>query len=463
MDVVTQMKNFLEPRSVAIFGVSRRTGKEAFNILESLLSYGYQGKVYPINPNASEILGIKCYSSIREVPEQCDLAIINLPRQLVPQVVRECASNGIESVVIETQGFADADDDEGKQLQGELDEVIRGSKVRVLGPNSLGTGNAFANFSSSFARLEMERVPVGVICQTGVFMCGFFFLKLVGKGIDLGNGCDLDFADGLRYFEQDDDIKVVALHIEGIKDGRRFMEAANTITRKKPVVALKTGKSERAAQAAQSHTGSLVGKDEVWDVGLRQSGIIRVSDVDEFADVVKAFYTLPLMKGRRLGVVTYTGGVGIMCIDACQKCGLEMAKLSQATINRLDALYPSWQNVGNPADIWPAIMVERKASLSEVEEIAVDTLLSDPGVDAVLCILGEFMPPSEWRSLLPMVKRATKSHPDKPLVFHFYGPFGGETKTELEKTGKTLVFTSTDRAIRTLGHLADYSEFRKER
>lgn len=453
------MKKFLEPESVAVFGVSRRTGEGAFNILENLLSYGYRGRVYPVNPNASEILGIKVYHSLGEVPEKCELAVVSLPRGIVPQVVGECASSGIESVVIVTQGFADADDEEGKRLQRELDGLIRKNNVRILGPNTFGTGNAFTNFSSAFVRMDMKRIPVGVICQTGVFMVGFPFLKLIGKGIDLGNGCDLDFADGLEYFEQDSDTKVVALHIEGTRDGARFLKAAKRITRKKPVVALKTGKSEQAALAAQSHTGSLVGKDEVWDAALKQSGIIRVSSVEELADVVKAFYTLPPMKGRRLGVSTYTGGLGIMCIDACNKSGLEIAGLSLTTTEQLSMLFPSWQNVNNPADIWPAIMVAKKASLSEVQETAVETLLNDPEIDAVLCILGAFFPDS-GTSLNRMIKRATESHPDKPLVFHIYGAFADEIKTELEETGKTLVFPSLDRATATLGQLVRYQEFR---
>jgi acetyltransferase len=459
MDVVSQIKKFFEPKSVAIFGVSRRTGKDAFNILDNLLSYGYKGKIYPVNPNATEILGIKTYPDIQTVPEQCDLAILNLPRQIILKVVKECADNGIDSIVIVTQGFGDADDEEGKQLQAELEKVIKGNNIRVLGPNSLGIANAFANFSSSFVKLDMERIPVGLICQTGVFMMGYSFAKFVGKGLDLGNGTDIDMADGLEYFGQDGDIKVVALHIEGMKDGRKFLKAAKKITGKKPVVALKTGKSEQAARAAQSHTGSMAGKDKIWDVGLKQSGIIRVNDIDEFADTVKAFYTLPLMKGNRIAVASYTGGLGIMGIDACNKYGLEIGKLSEATLKRLEEFYPSWQDVGNPADIWPAIMVERKGSLPEIEEMAVDTLLSDPGIDGILCVFGEFLPPGQWRSLTPMIERITNAHPDKPLIFHIYGSFADEAKINIEKTGKALVFTSVDRAMRALGHLYDYSEF----
>ena len=174
--------------------------------------------------------------------------------------------------------------------------------------------------------------------------------------------------------------------------------------------------------------------------------------------MVKAFYTLPPMKGRRLGVSTYTGGLRIVCIDACHKSGLEIARLSPATTEQLSTLFPSWQDVGNPVDIWPAIMVAKKASLSEVQEVVAEMLLNDPGTDAVLCLLGAFAPDS-GTSLNRIIERATESHPDKPLVFHIYGAFADETKRELEETGKTLVFPSPDRAITALGHLVHYQKF----
>ncbi|GAJ05433.1 unnamed protein product, partial [marine sediment metagenome] len=169
-----------------------------------------------------------------------------------------------------------------------------------------------------------------------------------------GNTCDVDFADGMEYFEQDNETKIVALHIEGIRDAKGFIKAANHLARKKPVLALKTGKSEYAAEAAQSHTGSLVGKDEVWEVALRQSGITRINDIDELGDLVRAFSLLPLMRGTKVGIVSASGGLGIMSIDACQQFHLELAELSSITMKRIKALSPPWQDVGNPVDIWPA-------------------------------------------------------------------------------------------------------------
>jgi len=306
---------------------------------------------------------------------------------------------------------------------------------------------------------QMEEIPVGFVCQSGVFFLGPDGLKLMGKGIDLGNSSDINISDGVEYFGQDTGTKVIGLHIEGTQDSRRFLEVANRVAHKKPVVALKTGKNEWAAQAAQAHTSSLVGKGEIWDAALKQAGVIRVDDVEELGDTIRTFYTLPLMKGRRVGIVTYTGGFGVMGIDACQKSGLEVARFSPATINRLSALCPSWQRVSNPIDVAPMLVVTRKASFIEAPEIATKTLFADPEVDAVLCIVGA-VDPSLGIGLRQLAEEVAISYPDKPLVFYFYGPFSTEVKHDLEAKGKTLSFSSPDRAIRALGHLADYAEFR---
>ena len=464
MNVVAQMKKFVEPKSVAVIGAPRSPMTiygTVVDVITNLVGCGYQGKIYPIHPQASEIRGLKAYASITGAPEDIDLAVINLPRDSVPKIVKECVNKGIKAIIIITQGFADAGDAQGKQLQREIDDAIKGTGARIVGPNTFGTANAFINFSSSFWGTEMSKIPVGFMCQTGVFFVSLAGLKLVGKVIDLGNGSDVDFSDGLAYFEQDAETKVVGLHIEGMRDASRFLKQANKVACKKPVVVLKTGRSEQTVRAVQSHTGSLVGRDEIWDVALKQAGLIRVNDVEELGDTIRAFYTLPPMMGRKIGIVTWTGGFGIMGLDACQKSGLEASKLSLAAVNRLSALSPSWQDIGNPADIWPAVGVAKKGSLFEVLEIAMETFLNDPGVDAILCILGAFTPAIEI-NLCQLVEQMAKSHPDKPLVFYLYGPFANEIKNKLEGTGKTLVFPSPDKAVRALGHLADYSEFRTE-
>jgi len=462
MDVVAQMKKFVEPESVAIFGIPRSpmsvTGGGTLDVLTNLVNQGYQGRIYPIHPRGGKIQGLKAYASVMEVPENIDLAVINLPRDLIPGLVKECVNKGIRAVAILTQGFADADDDEGKQLQRQIDDFVRGTGTRILGPNTLGTANAYINFSSAFMETQMEKNPIGFMCQTGVFFMSLAGLKLMGKAIDLGNGSDIHFSEGLEYLEQDAETKVIGLHIEGAKDSARFLRVARRVACKKPIIALKTGRGEWAARSIQSHTGSLAGGDKIWDAAFKQAGVIRVDDVEEFTDTIRAFYKLAPMKGRRVGVISYTGGFGVMGIEACQKYGLEVAEFSPKTTSLLGEILPPWQGVGNPADLGPAIMVKKISALETLETV-VEAIFDDTGVDAVLGIFGAFAP-SVGAAYYQVAEKAAMSHPGKPIVFYFYGPFVAEALGEFQARDGVMAFPSPNRAIRALGHLADYSEFR---
>lgn len=448
----------MEPQSVALIGISRYTGEGTFNILENLLSYGYQGKIYPVNPNASEILGIRTYSSITEVTEDVDLAIITTPRSLVPRLVRECSQSNIQAIEIVAQGFTDANDDEGKQLQKEINDIARTSHIRIVGPNTFGTANAFINFSSSFLKIRIKKEPIGVICQTGVFFVGFPEAALIGKGLDLGNACDISFAEGLEYFENDPQTNVVVLHIEGMQDTKRFIDIARRTARTKPVVALKTGQSQQAAKAAQSHTGSLIGRNEVWQAALKQSGVIQASDLEEFIDLARTFSVLPLMGKPRIGVVTISGGLGIVTIDGSQQSGLEIGQLSANTKKLLDAMSPPWLNISNPVDIWPAMMTSPSVMKPLIDGL--EALLSDEQLGAVLFIGGAF--DEKWATrLCQILTELAVDHQDKPVACCIYGPYGDEAIRQLQDAGKAVGFPTPERAIRALAQLKDYSQLRR--
>ncbi len=213
---------FMNPRSVAIVGASRKRGPGSFNLIENMRAFGYTGKIFPVNPQADEILGLKVYRDVRDIPEPVDIAILNTPREHIPRIIEDCASKGIAGVIVVPQGFADADG-EGKRLQEQLTRLARDKGIRIMGPNTLGVQDSFSGFTSSFMPLVREPAPVGVICQSGVFFFGAaVFSGLLGQGIDLANACDLDLADALDYFGDDDRIRVIFAHVEGLKDGRRF-------------------------------------------------------------------------------------------------------------------------------------------------------------------------------------------------------------------------------------------------
>jgi acetyltransferase len=463
MSSVTQLKPFLEPRSIAVVGANPNSGEQAFNVVENLAQCGYQGKVYPVNPNYKEILGKKCYATVKEIPGDVDLAIIVTPRAIVSGIVKQCGEKGIRAAIVVGQGFSDADE-EGERLQQELVEVARKSKVRILGPNTVGSANAFINFSAAFLKqTDIRKLPVGIVCQSGLFFGTVGRLRLLGKGLDLGNSCDIDVSEAMEYFAEDPQVKVIVLHIEGIRDGKRFREVAQRVVKKKPVIALKTGRTERSARAAQSHTGSLVGKDEVWDAVFKQCGIIRSDNIDELGDLVRTFSYLPTMAGRGIGVVTASGGIGIMTLDACAKYNLEVVELSPEVKQRLTAMSPVWYKAGNPLDIWPAIMTSPRP-FGETLKIVMTEVLRDPRVNAIVLFAGAWF--QGFKPLITdVIKETADAFPDKPIA---WCPYDGwlfnirsrDLQDKLEELGKAAVFSIPDDAVRALSRLAEYSEFR---
>jgi acyl-CoA synthetase (NDP forming) len=455
MDSTSFMSCFLIPRSVALIGLSRATGEGSYNLLENLFHLGYRGRIYPVNPNAQEILGVRCYATVSEIPEAVDLAVILTPRELVPSVVSECTNRGIKAIIVVSQGFADADE-KGKRLQQEISWIANQGGARIIGPNTFGTVNAFHSFSTAFMKLELKPLPIGLICQTGVMFIGFPGIRLFGKGIDLGNACDIDFADCVDYFGDDPEVSLIVLQIEGLRDGRRFMETARQVAKRKPIIALKTGRSKAGARAAQSHTGSLSGSDEVYNASFKQSGVIRVYDIEELGDLVGGFLHLPPMRGRRLAVASITGAGGIIAADACERYGLQLAQLSPLSLDKIAALSPPWMSIGNPVDMWPASMISGHP-YDHVVKTTLEALLGDEGVDAVLYMTTEI----ESEPALDVAEAifdVTGRFPTKPIVTWRYSPHISQASARLEQSRRVLVYPSCERAVRTLTALATYYE-----
>ncbi|MFW6126272.1 MAG: CoA-binding protein, partial [Chloroflexota bacterium] len=407
--------------------------------------------LYPVNPNADEILGHKCYHAVTDIPETADLAVVSTPRSQVPKVVGECTGKGIKAIIIVTQGFADADE-HGETLQAEVTRIAREGGARLMGPNTFGTSNAFHNFTSAFAPVDLQPVPIGMICQTGLFMAGIPGFPMMGKGIDLGNGCDIDFADGLEYFEDDPEVKVVLLHVEAIKNGTRFMEVAGRVSRKKPVLVLKTGRGEQAARAVQSHTGSLAGSDRVYEAAFRQCGLIRVSGIDEFQDFTRAFLRLPPMRGDGVGIVSIAGAGGVMTIDACDRYGLRLGRPSAETLDKISHLAPPWQTLDNPSDIWPAIMIARHP-VDHVLCTVADAFLSDADIDAIIIVTHAgllFGAPEVFQRV---------GRFDKPVVSWLYGSGMEHVIDGFEEKGEAVVYPNVERAVRALARLKQYHDY----
>ena len=442
---------FMNPRSVAIVGASRKSGPGSFNLIENMRAFGYEGKIFPVNPQADEILGLKAYKDIREIPEPIDIAILNTPREIIPRIIEDCADAGIPGVIVVPQGFADADE-EGQRLQQQLTQLAQDKGIRIMGPNTLGVQDSFSGFTSSFMPLVREASPVGVVCQSGVFFFGAaVFSGLLGQGIDLANCCDLDLADALDYFGDDDRIRVIFAHVEGLKDGRRFLETAERVARVKPVITLKTGRSYQGARAAASHSGSMVGDYQVFEAAMEKAGVIAARDPEEVLDCTRAFLNLPPLKGKRIGVITFTGAGGIILIDSLLDCGLELAEPTPATIQRIKELSPPWMPIGNPMDIWPALM---KNGLEFTYKTALEGMLADPGVDGVVCIAtAPFLPDHSFLDASSIIMDTAASAPDKPVLVWLYGPNQPVFNERFNGSGRILALPTLPRVAKTLAAL----------
>ena len=456
MTNVEPLKAFMEPQSIALVGVSRDTGEDSFNILENLLSYGYPGEIYPVNPAVSQVLGVKTYPSLNDITDIIDLVVIASPRSTVLDVVKQCAKKKVKGIVIVAQGFGDSNE-EGKALEREMVRIAQEAGARIMGPNSLGIANSFWNLNTSFAHYsKLDKVPVGIICQSGLFFPGIPRLILAGKAIDLGNACDIDVCDGLEYFEADPHVNLLVLHIEGIERGRKFIEVARRVTRKKPVLALKSGRSEYGAKAVESHTGSLAGRDEIYDAAFKQCGVIRATDIEELADLARAFSSLPIIRGKRIGIISITGAGGVITADACQRYKLECAKLSSQTLAEIKSLFPPWLSISNPFDAWPAFQVSGYP-YPEVIDRAFNLMLADEEVDGVVFISAVFGKEESW-SPLPAILNAVDTFKDKPIVCWLYGNYV-DTAARLEESSGVAFFPSCERAVRALARIREYAEF----
>ena len=323
------MHKFMDPASVALIGTPRRTGPGAFNNAEMMLRYGFKGRIYPVNPAGGEILGLKVYPAVADIPETVDLAVISVGRDRVPAAFEDCIRAGIGRVIIISQGFADADErGRGLQDQSPGAPARRGS---ASGPQHAGCRQQLQPIQHGLRRdpLPERFLPVSLIAQTGFIQVAVANLawRDIGKAIDVGNACDLDIVDALDYLGDDAETQVIVIHMEGLKRGPEFLEAAGRMSRKKPVIVLKTGRSTVGAKAALSHSGSLVGEDHVFDAVFKRAGLLRVRTSVEMRDAIHALAVLGEMQGPRIGVVTVTGAGGIMCADACEDLGLTFGEM----------------------------------------------------------------------------------------------------------------------------------------
>jgi len=458
----SELRPFFEPRSVAILGSLRELAGEAFAVVHNMLQWGYEGDIYPINPSYSEVLGIKAYPTVNDVEGPIDLAMVITPPATLAGIIRQCAEKGIRAVIIGTEGFAETGE-AGAKHQRELVDLARSLGIRLLGPNTIGTLNAYNGLTTNQYLIGYNTIRKGNIAyssQTGFVGAQGQPLEdrayPISKMCDFGNKCDVDEADLLDYLLSDPETDVIGMHLEDIKRGRRFMDALRKTAAHKPVVILKAGRTGPGAIASASHTGSLAGSEQVHDTVFRQCGAVRVRTWQEFWDVPKLFAYQPLPKGNRIAMTTPTGGVGVVAVDAAVDVGLSIAQLSQPSIDKLARL--STKLGKNPIDLGPT-MVLTDAPMSLYEEI-VGIMLDDIDVDCAIIVLYAGMIGSD-ADTIDMMDRLRRRI-SKPVTVWIYG-----TKVDKRERVSRLLeemglptYLDLETAIRALGLAAEYARYR---
>ncbi len=378
------LNSFYKARGVAIIGASSKPNKLSYGILENLVSHHYSGEIYPINPAATEILGLKVYASVADVPDPVDLGVVVLPAQMTYQAVKECAMRGIKAVVIITGGFREIGG-QGLALERDILALAKEYGMRIIGPNCVGTMDMTSGLNTTFIKGMPKKGPIAFISQSGAVCGGVVDLIIESKVgfshfASLGNEMDVSEADMMAYFADDPEVKVIAIYVEGVQDGRRFVETAREVTKKKPVVLLKAGKNNAGAQAVSSHTGSLAGAYTAYQAVFRQTGIIEVQSLDELFNVAWALGTQPLPAGNRVALATNAGGAAALLADSLAFNGFELAKIDPQIQSTLKSrLNPSAQ-VANPVDmLGQAEPADYLWSLTNLAE--------DEGIDVLVPIL----------------------------------------------------------------------------
>ena len=442
---------FFNPQSVAVIGASQDETKLGHGILKNIVQYGYPGQVYPINPKAAEILGLKSYHSVLAVPDPIDLAVIVIPSQLVAGVLKECGQKGIKGVIIITAGFREAGR-EGVRMEHELLEIASQYGIRIIGPNCLGIIDTLRPLNASFAVGMPPKGAIAFMSQSGALCTAILDWALAenigfSRFVSLGNKADVNEIDLLGAWENDSQSRVIISYMEGLPNGQRFMEVARRVTQKTPVIAVKSGKTAAGSRAVSSHTGSLAGSERAYDAAFRQSGVLRAESVEQLFDYSLAFAYQPRLKGENIAIVTNAGGPGIMATDALETSGLNLASLDKSTIDLLHEKLPAASNIYNPIDVLGDALADRYA-------VAIEAALKDVNVNGLLVILTPQVR-TEIEKTAQVVGEIVARF-DKPVLGVFMGEAKVSAGAKILNTYRVPNYSFPERAVGALRAMLDY-------
>jgi acetyl coenzyme A synthetase (ADP forming)-like protein len=433
-DDIRTLDPIMRPRSIAVIGASRRPGTIGYQIVDNLITHGYQGVIYPVNPKARAIHSIPTYASVKDIPGEVDQAMIVVPKDYVLDVVDECAEKGVKGVVVISAGFREVGG-AGIELEEKLVEKVRSHGMRLVGPNCMGVLTTLPELSmnATFAPSMPPMGPVSLLSQSGAMGVTILdYAAEYGIGIhdfvSVGNKPDVSGNDLVQYWGEDDDTRVILMYLENFGNPQKFYRLARSITKKKPIVVVKAGRTGVGARAASSHTGALAGADVAVDALLGQAGVIRVDTVEDLFDMAMAFDDLPVPDGNRVAIITNAGGPGIIIADACESRGLEVVALSDETQAALREVLAEEASVRNPVDMIAS-------ATPESYRLVLDRVLEDDGIDAAIAA---FVPPLGVRQqdVAQAIVDAKNGHPEKPVLAVLMGRQGlPQGRAELHEAG----------------------------
>ncbi|MEM4848393.1 MAG: acetate--CoA ligase family protein [Ignisphaera sp.] len=452
-----ELELLFKPRSVAVIGASREPGKVGHSVLKNIIDSGYSGKIYPINPKADSILGLKTYKNLLEVPDDIDLAVVVVPAPSVPNVIEECGTKGVKFAIVISAGFKEIGG-EGIEREKKLIEISKKYGVRVVGPNCLGIIDMHTPLNASFGPLINKKGGIAFISQSGALLVAILDWSVktglgFSKIISLGNKADLNEVEFLEYLGEDPETKVILLYLESIVNGRKFVEVASAVSRKKPIILLKGGITEAGAKAALSHTGAMAGGVTALKAALKKAGIILVSSLSELFDMAIAFNNQPIPLGNRVGVVTNAGGGGVVTSDTIILKGLRLATPSSNTIDILRNSLPPAAAIYNPVDVLGDAKADRY-------RIAIDALLKDPNVDSVVVILTP-QAVTEPEKTAEAIIELSRKYPYKPILAAFIGGERVEKAVKMLIDNNIPVYDMPEKAVAALYGMNMYRESRE--
>jgi acetyltransferase len=447
-----KLTGIVDPKSIAIIGASRDPGKLGNQCVRNILIGGYKGKVFPVNPKSKEILGLKCYPSVKDIKEEVDVALIFVPANKVMEVLNECASKQVNLVVLTTAGFSEIGNFEQEER---IVKICKENNMRLIGPNVMGICSPLKDCNATFGASKLPyKGKIALVTQSGALalaLSGWTHIDKVGLSalLTLGNMGDISFSDCIEFFMEHPETNCLTLYMEGVKDGRKFFEDAKKLSKKKPIVVLKPGESSRGREAISTHTGSLAGESEIYKAAFKQTGIIQVKTLEEMFNFSSALSLQPPMMGKNCVILTNGGGSGILATDTAENCGLIVQDLSEELKKELKKCVPSYGSLNNPIDL--------TGMATEIEyEGALRALIQHGEVDAIGILFTQtaIADPLKIAQAIAIVSRGSK----KPIICNFLGSDLCRNAMDFLKEQGIPAYPSPEKCIRALGVLHECGE-----